>query len=175
MKITILLSLMILSLGQIFPQPSEFSAFNLTTLNGENISFTDLLKTDQPTVLIFWKAGSTHCCDNLENMQSAWLNQLKERNVRFIAICVNCDGDWSRVKPQVYGNDWEFEVYLDVNGDCRRAMNITTFPFTMLFDEDQKLICSYAGYCKGNEDLICFKILNLLSVKNEELISENIK
>jgi cytochrome c biogenesis protein CcmG, thiol:disulfide interchange protein DsbE len=175
MKTTLLLITTIVIFGQLISQPSEYSSFKLKTLNGEEISSVELLNTNQTTLFIFWKSGSTICCDNLDNMQTAWLNQLRDKNVRMVAICVECNGNWNNVKPMVYGNDWEFEVYLDVNGDCRRAMQVTNVPYTILLDENQKLICSYAGYCQGNEELICSKILHLMKTDNPELLSNKIK
>jgi len=175
MKTKLLLIPMIILFGQLFSQPFEYSSFDLKTLNGENISSSELFQANQATLFIFWKSGSTVCCDNLDNMQAAWLDQLKEKNVRMVAICIECNSNWSNLKPMVYGKDWEFEVYLDVNGDCRRAMQVTTVPYTILIDENQNLICSYAGYCKGNEEFICSKILSHLNAEDEGLISDNIK
>ncbi|HEY9113118.1 MAG TPA: TlpA disulfide reductase family protein [Bacteroidales bacterium] len=175
MKNYLLLLLMMFPPGLLISQTTTYAAFQLTNLDGERVSSADLLQNAKPTVIIFWKSGSANCCDNLENMQTAWLEMLKEKNVRMLAICEDFNGDWSHVKPFVYGKNWEFEVYLDVNGDCRRAMQVTTLPFTIVFDENQQMVCSYAGYCKGNEDILCEKILHLLNFDNADMLSINNK
>lgn len=173
MKSTFLLLTTLFLLGSLFSQENNYPLFNLINLDGESISSQDVLEHEQPTILVFWKSNSPNCCDNLDNMQTAWLDELKDKNVRFIAVCVDCNGNWSRIKPFVYGKNWDFEVYIDVNGDCRRAMEITTTPFTIVFDENQQIVCSYAGYCKGNEELLCSKILHLLNMDNDNLISKS--
>jgi len=95
-------------------------------------------------------------------MQSAWISQLKDKGVKLIAICVDCRGTWSYLKPFVQGKAWDFDVYIDVNGDFKRAMGVTDAPYTLLLDKNQKVVCRSAGYCSGNEEFVCQKILHCL-------------
>lgn len=137
--------------------------------DGEIISSEQLLKAEQAYIMIFWKSYSTQCCDFLENMQSAWLNQLNDQEVKLVAICVDHRGTWNYVKPMINGKDWEFEVYIDSKGDFKRAMGVIDAPFTMLFNKKHEIICRYPGYCAGNEEMVCKKILSCLQESDGHL------
>lgn len=75
-----------------------------------------------------------------------------------ICICVDGTGSWSHVKPVVDGNCWEFDTYVDVNCDLKRAMNVTNVPCTILLDGSKNLICRYNGFCIGADQMLCEKI-----------------
>jgi hypothetical protein len=97
-------------------------------------------------------------------MQSAWLENLQQRGVKMVAICIDSNGTWSHIKPMANGKNWEFEIYIDTNGDFKRAMNVGNVPCTILFDQNQNMLCRNIGYCSGNEELICDKIIT--SIEN---------
>jgi len=141
-----------------------FSDTELRNVDGKIVKSGEIFNHNHPVVLIFWKSYDTKCCDNLENMQSAWLSQLKDKGVRLIAVCVDCNGTWNYVKPIVYGKAWEFDVYIDVNGDFKRFMGIADVPCTLLLDKNRKIICRSQGYCTGNEEFVCEKILQCIEV-----------
>lgn len=132
----------------------------LVNLDGITMMSGNILDTASPTIVVFWKAGSNKCCDNLESMQTAWMEDLQQRGVKFVAICTDCNGTWGHVKPLANGRNWEFDIYIDPNGDFKRAMNVSTFPCTMLFDASQNILCRHSGFCSGDEEIICEKILD---------------
>jgi len=140
--------------AQINKMPTEA----LVTLDGVTVMSNTILGTTSPTILVFWKSGNNKCCDNLESLQSAWLADLQQQGVKMVAICTDCNGSWSNIKPMAYGRNWEFDIYIDPNGNFKRAMSISDVPTTMLFDQHQQLLCRQSGYCSGDEELICEKI-----------------
>jgi len=159
---TILLILFVIMIPAWLTAQSQIPEMELRTPDGIKISSTLMFKPGQPGVVIFWNSYNNRCCDNLENMQSVWLKQLKDKGVTLIAICVDCNGSWNYVKPFVNGKAWEFDVYIDFNGDFKRAMGITDAPYTILLDKNQKVVCRSSGYCSGNEEFVCQKILHCL-------------
>jgi len=160
---TLLISLLLLSFS-LSSYTQEFYANHepLKTLDGSLIEMKDVLTSNQGTILIFWETNSHQCCNNLENLQDSWVEELKKLGVELIAICVNNPGNWSKVKPMVAGKGWDFEVYIDVNGQLKRTLGITTTPYTMLLDGDENIRCRYPGYCSGDEVQICEKIKHCL-------------
>lgn len=134
----------------------------LRDLNGRMVPVSAIIEEGHPLVMVFWKSGSSKCCENLETMQSAWMTRLRDRGVRFVAVCEDCAGSWSHVKPLVAGKGWDFDVYIDVNGDFRRSLGISVIPSTVLFDAGMRMICKHPGWCSGNEGLICDKISGCL-------------
>jgi len=153
----IVLLLFLQSISQNFYASNEY----LKTLDGSSVQVNDIL-SPEGTILIFWETNSSQSCDNLENLQTSWLEDVKAFGVNLVAICVDNPGMWIKVKPYVAGKDWEFDTYVDTNGDLKRALGVTTTPYTILLDGDQNIKCRYPGYCTGDETQICDKIINCL-------------
>jgi peroxiredoxin len=172
MKTIILMFL--LSFPLYFNAQNSFPDVTLRNLDGECFSTSEIFNTNHPQVMIFWKSFDTKCCSNLENMQSAWLSQLKDRGVNLVAICIDCKGNWSYLKPIISGKAWEFDIFIDSNGDLKRALGVTNAPYTLLFDEENRVICRHEGYCSGNEDLVCKKILDCL-FKTDHPLAQKVK
>jgi len=130
----------------------------LKTLDGGTISAEQIIEPGALTILVFWKSCSAKCIDNLEAMHEIWKDILEDKGVKMIAICTDCVGSWTHVRPLVNGNSWEFETYIDVNCDLKRAMSVTNVPCTIIIDQSQNLICRYDGYCLGIETILCEEI-----------------
>jgi cytochrome c biogenesis protein CcmG, thiol:disulfide interchange protein DsbE len=153
-------------------QQTSIPNVDLKDIDGKTISASQITQPGTSTVVVFWKSSSGKCCDNLDLLQEAWSETLKQKGVRLVAICVDCNGAWSNVKPLVNGNNWDFDTYIDVNGDFKRAMNIGDVPCTMLFDEDQNLICRYNSACAGSQEFLCENIMDHL---NSPVTASNFK
>jgi cytochrome c biogenesis protein CcmG/thiol:disulfide interchange protein DsbE len=153
-------------------QQASIPDVDLRDLNGKIISSTEIIQSGKPTLLIFWKSSSGKCCENLETLQSAWEGTLAQHGIKLVAICVDCNGSWTQVKPIVDGNNWDFDTYIDVNGDMKRAMNVGDVPCTMLFDEGQNIVCRMNSACTGTEEFICSSIMDHL---NNSATAENYK
>lgn len=144
-------------------QAQNFYASNqlLRTIDGTSVEVNEVLSS-QGTILVFWESHNPKCSNNLENLQESWVEQVKALGVNLVAICIDNPGQWTKIKPYVSGKGWEFDTYVDTNGDLKRALGITTTPYTILLDGDQNIKCRYPGYCSGDEAQICEKIINCL-------------
>lgn len=161
-KLTLaVLILMLLTKPSFEQQPPK--QILLKGLDGKTI---DIAKSEQNgnqlILLVFWKTDRPDCCSNLESLQSAWTGKLRSQGVRMIAICEDCTGSTAHVKPIVMAKEWEFEVYIDVNGDFKRKMGVNKLPYSILFDRNFNKLCATEGYCPGNEDEVCRKVLSFL-------------
>ncbi len=161
MKTTITTLIVLLLFLQAISQNFYASDEHLRTLDGSTVQVNDILSSEG-TILIFWETNNSQSCNNLENLQASWLEEVKAFGVNLVAICVDNPGMWIKVKPYVAGKDWEFDTYVDTNGDLKRALGVTTTPYTILLDGDQNIKCRYPGYCTGDETQICDKIINCL-------------
>lgn len=130
----------------------------LTTLEGARLTTNDIISSNQVTILVFWKSCNQKCCQQLDAIHEIWQDSLAEQGVQMIGICIDGLGSWDHVRPLVYGNSWEFDTYIDVNCDLKRAMNVTCIPCTVLLDQQNNIICRYNGYCSGSEKMLCEKI-----------------
>lgn len=143
-------------------QENHLPAINLRDVDGKVVCASSITDSGRATLLVFWKSSSIKCCENLETLYDAWTNNLKAKGIKLVAICIDCNGSWTHVKPIVNGNDWDFETYIDVNGDFKRAMSIGDGPCSLLFDQDQNLVYWYNAACTGSEEYICHNLLEHL-------------
>ena len=141
MKTIIFILLQILPVSWMNSQTFLLPVANLTDLDGFTVSTDQILKPGQPTIMVFWDSGDAKCCQNLDALQSVLTDQLKDKNIRIVAICSKFNGIWPNVKPLVYGKGWDFDIYIDVNGEFSRCLQINGMPFTMLFNENRDIGC----------------------------------
>ena len=160
--IPLIIAFAISGLGLVAQQTSIPDA-QLRDLNGTIVTSHQAISPGQATLLVFWKSSSGKCCENLDNINDAWIESLRMKGVRLVAICVDCNGSWTHVKPIVDGNSWDFETFIDVNGEFKRAMNVGEAPCTLLFDQDNTLLCRYNSGCTGSQEFICANILDHLA------------
>jgi peroxiredoxin len=165
MRTLLNLSFVLLFLLPVYAQPSYVSDVKVRTLDGSSIELSGAFDNQVGTILVFWEKGDRACGENLENLNDIWVEEFKEYGVEMVAVCMNNHGQSSNLKPFVSGKDWEFTVLVDENGELKRRMGITKTPYTILLDENQEVKCRYPGYCSGDEEQVCRKILKCLEQK----------
>ena len=66
-----------------------------------------------------------------------------------------------RVAPYVNASEWEYEVYIDPNGELKRAMGVSTVPHTFLLNGKNEIVWQHKGYVEGDEDKLLEQIEKL--------------
>jgi len=140
----------------------------IKNLDGNSVSIKEIADTKSATVFVFWKSTDQKCRENLESLQAVWEDSLNRSGTKLISICVDCNGSWSHVKPFINGKAYDFETYVDINGDLKRAMNVGTVPCTIVFNKNNEQICRYDNYCAGYEALLCEKLLGEVIAEAEK-------
>jgi len=136
----------------------------LTSIDGKNIKASDINLGDEPVLMIFWQSFDPNCCSQIDEIDEIYRARLGGMNFKLIGICCDNGGDVHHIKPLVYGKSWDMHVYIDRNGDFKRAMGVPDYPYTILFDQDQDIVCKYSGYCASIDDLLCDKIRECYSL-----------
>ena len=68
----------------------------------------------------------------------------------------------SKVAPFVNSSDWQYEVYLDPNGNLKRAMGVSTVPHTFLLNKNKEIVWQHKSYVEGDEEKL-FKEIKKIS------------
>ena len=144
--------------GTTMAQQNQLPDVTLKNLDGHPVSLDEIAGTGSSTVILFWKSTDGKCCDNLESLQEVYEETTENGMVQIISICVDGTGTWSHVKPYVTAKGYEFETFVDVNGDLKRALNVGNLPCTIVFDQLNQQVCRYENYCAGYAGLLCDKI-----------------
>ena len=137
-----------LSLSQNRTLPSV----EVKTLDGGNINIQEIENSGKPIVISFWATWCKPCKKELNAIAEVYEEWQEETGVKLIAISIDDTRSMSKVMPYVNASDWDYEVYLDPNGDLKRAMGISTVPHTFLLNGKNKIVWQHKGYVDGDED-----------------------
>lgn len=160
-----LTTLILITIGfSAFAQKTNFPNEEIFTLEGKSVSAEDLNPDAKPLLVLFWDINDKNCLEQILNYNEIYNENLKTKDVRFVAITSNYSGSLYRIKPFVYGFDLDFEVYIDKNGDLKRAMAVPEFPYMVLFDQNMDVFCRYSGSVTGCEDQICKEVKRCLEL-----------
>ena len=114
-------------------------------------------------MLDFWATWCKPCVNELNAINDVYADWQKETGVKIIAVSVDDSRTISNVKPFVSGKGWEYEVYIDTNGDLKRALNIGMVPYTFLVNGKGEIVSMHTGYAPGDETKLFEEIKKLVA------------
>ncbi len=133
-------------------QSRSLPSVDVKTLNGGTINITTLENDGNPIVISFWATWCKPCKKELNNIAELYEDWQDETGVKLVAISIDDARSMVRVAPYVNASDWDYEVYLDPNGDLKRAMGVSTVPHTFLLNSKNEIVWQHKGYIDGDED-----------------------
>jgi cytochrome c biogenesis protein CcmG, thiol:disulfide interchange protein DsbE len=133
----------------------------LKTLDNKTISLSELNNNGKSMILIFWKSCCSPNIKMLDEFNEVYSNWKEETGVKIYAISVDDARSSSRIAPLVNGKGWEYEVLLDLNSDCKRAMNVIATPHIFVLDGKKKLVWQKTTYNPGEEKEVYNILKNL--------------
>ena len=122
------------------------------TLKGDAFNISELDNDGNPIVISFWATWCKPCKKELNNISEVYEDWQEETGVKLVAISIDDARSMSKVAPYINASDWEYEVYLDPNGDLKRAMGVSTVPHTFLLNGKNEIVWQHRGYVEGDED-----------------------
>ena len=133
----------------------------IKSLQGNDIMFNSFGNTRDTAVIIsFWATWCIPCIQELNTIHDQYEDRQKETPFRFIAISIDDARTMQKVKPFVAGKGWPYEIYLDVNSDLKRALNIIDVPHILII-KNGKIVYQHNGYINGNEEELFEKLKSL--------------
>ena len=148
LTITAIALLSTLSIAQNRTLPSV----DVKTLDGSSINITTLENNGKPIVISFWATWCKPCKKELNTIAEVYEDWQDETGVKLVAISIDDTRSMAKVAPYVNASDWDYEVYLDPNGDLKRAMGVSTVPHTFLLNSKKEIVWQHKGYIDGDEE-----------------------
>ena len=103
-------------------------------------------------VVNFWATWCKPCVQELTAISEVYEEWQKETGVKVIAISTDDSRNSARVTPFVNARNWTYDVYLDPNGDFKRALNVNNIPHTFLINGKGEIVWQHNSYTPGDEE-----------------------
>lgn len=132
-------------------------------LKGKTIDTKDFSNNGKPMIINFWATWCHPCITELNNISEVYDDWVEETGVKIIAISIDDSRNSRKVAPFVRGRGWKYDVYLDENGDFKRAMNVNNPPHTILVNGNGEIVWEHNGYATGDEDILYQQVMKLVS------------
>jgi cytochrome c biogenesis protein CcmG, thiol:disulfide interchange protein DsbE len=130
-------------------------------LDGKKVDSKNFSNGGKPIIINFWATWCAPCKRELSAISEHYAEWQKKTGVKLIAISIDDARSMARVAPYVNGQDWEYEVYLDPNGDLKRALNVNNIPHTFLVNGNGEIVWQHNNYEPGDEHELFKKLLEL--------------
>ncbi|MBX2978185.1 MAG: TlpA family protein disulfide reductase [Flavobacteriales bacterium] len=164
MRFPILLLLALLPFTLLHAQ-STMPSVTVQGLDGKKVDTKTFSNGGKPIIINFWATWCAPCKRELAAIAEVYDDWQAKTGVKLIAISIDDARSMARVAPYVNGQDWDYEVYLDPNGDLKRALNVNNVPHTFLLNGKGEIVWQHNNYEPGDEQELFRKVLELSGKK----------
>jgi thiol-disulfide isomerase/thioredoxin len=161
-KIFLLASILVFTLNI---KAQDVPKVDVKNANGENVNFYNVIKKGRITVVSFWATWCVPCKKEINNVFELMPEWKKNLDFDFVAVSIDDTRNIAKVKSYVNGQKWDFPVLIDPNQDLKQKLNFPSVPFTIIFDQNGKIVYTHQGYVEGDELILKDKLEELLKQK----------
>jgi cytochrome c biogenesis protein CcmG, thiol:disulfide interchange protein DsbE len=136
---------------------------NIKTIDGKPVNTGSFSNNEKPIIISFWATWCKPCVNELSAIADNYADWQKETGVKLIAVSIDDSRNASKVGPFVSGKNWEYEVYVDPNGDFKRAMNLNNVPHTFLVNGKGEIVWQHNSYSPGDEEKLYENIKKVIA------------
>jgi cytochrome c biogenesis protein CcmG, thiol:disulfide interchange protein DsbE len=123
----------------------------IRTLEGRDFSTSQFDNKGKPMIISFWASWCRPCIKELSAIADLYEDWQDETGVKLIAVSIDDARTVNNVRPMVNARGWDFEFYLDGNGDFRRAMGVANVPHTFILNGKGEVVHQHTTYTDGAE------------------------
>jgi len=140
----------------------KIPAVTIKTLEGKNYTTSQFSNDGKPMIISFWASWCRPCLKELSAIADLYDHWQDETGVKLIAISVDDSRTVNNVRPLVNSKAWDYEFYLDTNGDFKRAMGVSNVPHTFVLNGNGEIVFQHSNYSEGSESELFKEIKSLV-------------
>jgi cytochrome c biogenesis protein CcmG/thiol:disulfide interchange protein DsbE len=124
---------------------------NIKDMAGNAINTAEVSNDGNPIVLSFWATWCKPCKQELNTIADEYEDWQEETGVKLVAVSVDDQKTTKMVEPYVNSTGWDYDIWMDINGDFKRALGVNFVPHTFLIDGNGNIVYSHNNYVPGDE------------------------
>lgn len=136
----------------------KMPSINLKDMAGNPVNTSEVSNDGNPVVVAFWASWCKNCKAELNTIAEEYATWQEETGVKLIAVAVDDQKTVNSVEAVVNTAGWEYDVWMDTNGDLKRAMGVNSTPHWFLLDGAGNIVYSHNNFVPGDEELMYEKI-----------------
>jgi thiol-disulfide isomerase/thioredoxin len=126
--------------------------------DGTVVSTDQITNDGKQMIISFWATWCKPCVNELGTIHELYADWKAETGVKLVIISIDDARTAATVAPFVNGKGWEYESYLDPNGDFKRAMNVNMIPHTFLLNGNREVVDQHTSFAFGDEEKLYEKV-----------------
>ena len=139
----------------------KLPSINLKDMDGNAINTAEVANDGNPIVISFWATWCKPCKLELNTIAEEYDDWTEETGVKLVAVSVDDQRTTKSVQPYVNASGWEYDIWLDPNGDFKRAMGVNFVPHTFLLDGNGTIVYAHNNFVPGDEEELYEEILKV--------------
>ena len=130
----------------------KIASATVKTLEGSSFKTENISNAGKPIILSFWATWCKNSITQYDNIAEDYSDWQKETGVKLVSISTDDSRTSPKVVTMIKTKSWEYEFYLDINQEFKRAMTVNNCPHTFLVDGAGNIVWQQSGYSEGSEE-----------------------
>ncbi len=128
---------------------SQSYDFDLQDLDGNSVKLSQMLAKG-PVLLQFWATWCVPCKEEMKQINAIW-EKYKDSGFGYIAVSIDDQKTYSKVKPYIESKGYKFTVVYDADQNVFKTFGGQDPPFSVLISKTGDIIKTYAGFLPGDD------------------------
>jgi peroxiredoxin len=126
-------------------------SITVKTLDGQDVNLTSYVSKGKYTIISMWATWCAPCKKELDAIADLYDSWQDKYQVELLAITIDTQRQFAKVKPMVESKGWPFTILSDPNNQLMERMGVLSIPHTIVVNSSGEIVYSHVGYSPGDE------------------------